>query len=300
VLVLPNVGAMSDAQCAAVRRFVERGGSLIATGASTLYNEWGDRRADFALADLFRAHAWEGSPEKKWAGDFAHTYLRISPELRARVWGPKTKDEPAAAGERHPVLRGFEETDILPFGGQLERVRVDAGAVVPLTFVPPFPTHPPETAWMRTPKTDIAGLVLSTHAAGGRVAYMPADLDRRFARENLPDHGDLLANMVRWAAGERIPLAVEGRGLVDCHLYAQPGRLVLHVVNLTSAGTWRAPVDELIPVGPIKVRVRLPEGVRGKSVRLLVNGGAPSAAVAGGWCAFELKQVLDHEVAVIA
>ena len=165
VLVLPNVGAMSDAQCAAVRRFVERGGSLIATGASSLYNEWGDRRADFALADLFRAHAWAGSPEKKWAGVAAHTYLRISPELRARVWGPKAADEPAAAGERHPVLRGFEETDILPFGGQLERVRVDAGAVAPLTFVPSFPTHPPETSWMRTPKTDIPGAGVE-HARG--------------------------------------------------------------------------------------------------------------------------------------
>ena len=27
----------------------------------------------------------------------------------------------------------------------------------------------------------------------GRVAYMPADIDARFGRENLPDHGDLLA-----------------------------------------------------------------------------------------------------------
>jgi hypothetical protein len=40
--------------------------------------------------------------------------------------------------------------------------------------------------------------------------------------------------------------------------------------------------------------------VAGKSVRLLVGGGAAAASVAAGWCAFELKAVLDHEVAVIA
>ncbi len=57
VLILPNLAAMSDAQCAAVRRFVERGGALFATGDSSLYNEWGDPRPDFALADLFGAHA---------------------------------------------------------------------------------------------------------------------------------------------------------------------------------------------------------------------------------------------------
>ena len=56
LLVLPNLGAMSDAQVASVRRFVERGGGLLATGESSLFNEWGDPRPDFALADLFGAH----------------------------------------------------------------------------------------------------------------------------------------------------------------------------------------------------------------------------------------------------
>jgi hypothetical protein len=82
-----------------------------------------------------------------------------------------------------------------------------------------------------------------------RRAYI---LDRRFARDNLPDHGDLLANLIRWAAKDDIPLAVEGPGLVDCHLYRQPGRLILHLVNLTSAGTWRQPVHELIPIGTLR------------------------------------------------
>ena len=55
LLILPNVAALSDAQCASIRRFVERGGSLLATGSTSLYNEWGDPRPDFALADLFGA-----------------------------------------------------------------------------------------------------------------------------------------------------------------------------------------------------------------------------------------------------
>ena len=58
-LILPNVGALSDAQSAAIRRFVQKGGSLVATGHTGLYNEWGDPRSDFALADLFACH-WSG------------------------------------------------------------------------------------------------------------------------------------------------------------------------------------------------------------------------------------------------
>ncbi|MBI3280485.1 MAG: beta-galactosidase [Acidobacteria bacterium] len=294
-LVLPNVGAMSPEQASAVRRFVEGGGGLLATGASTLYDHNGDPQRDFALADLFGAHIESWRPGSGRGSQ--HTYLRLSPELRARVDGPKAGDEPAPAGQRHAVLRGFDETDLLPYGGALEALRVDPDAIVPLTFVSPFPVYPPETAWMRAPKTNIPGLVL--REGRGRVAYLPADIDRRYGRENLPDHGDLLANLLRWVAKDNIPLAVEGRGLIDCNLYRQPGRVILHLVNLTSAGTWRAPIDELIPVGPLAVRVRVPRDVAAKQARFAVSGAARPISVKDGWVTFEVPSVLDHEMVVI-
>ena len=190
VLILPNVGALSDGQAASIRRFVQNGGSIVATGDTGLYDEWGDPRPDFALADLFACHPIGETPklEGRTRPDTgqrgsAHTYLRLT------------------SGARHPVLRGFEETDILPFGGSLSPLKVESTATVPLTFVPAFPTYPPETAWMRQPTTDIPGLIL-TERGRARVAYMPADVDRRYANEHLPDHAALLANVVRWVANE--------------------------------------------------------------------------------------------------
>lgn len=305
LLILPNLAAVSDAQAAALRRFVERGGSLFATGLSTLCNEWGDVRADFALADVLGAHVpathafRDEAKRTHWARGWEQTYLRLTPELRDHAYGPTTSDVGLSQGERHPVLRGFEGTDILAFGGMLESLQIDAGATVPLTFVPPFPVSPPEEVWMRQPKTDIPGLVLRESAGGGRVAYLPADIDRRFSRDNLPDHGDLLANIVRWAARDDLPLRVEGAGLLDVHLYRQSHHLVLHVVNLTSAGTWRTPVHELIPIGPLQVSVKIPDELNGSRVRTLVNEGTLSADVSEGWSTFALTSVLDHEVLVI-
>ena len=280
-LVLPSVAALSDAQCAAVRQFVAEGGGLVATGATSLYDEWGDTRKDFALADLFGAHA--PGPDFGHRGvvrTSVHSYLRLS-------------------APHHAVLRGFEETEILPFGGALEGLRTDPTVTIPLTFIPPFPVYPPETSWMREPKTDIPGLVLSTHGTA-RVAYLPADLDRRFGRDNLPDHGNLLANLFRWVAADRIPLEVRGSGLIDCHLYRQPGRLVLHLVNLTNEGTWRAALDELIPVGPLAVRLKLPDDVKGRSSQFLVGNGSSAVTVRQGWVSFDVKSVLDHEVVVVS
>ena len=283
VVVLANVGALSDSQCASIRRFVERGGSLVATGESSRYDEAGELRPDFALADLLRAHTPRQAAMRRADNTTIHTYLRLH-----------------ESGARHPVLRGFEETAILAFGGTLEPLTVETNASVLLTFIPEFPVFPPETSWMRETDSKIPGLIVSEAAGGGRVAYLPADLDRRYFRELLPDHGNLLANLVRWAANDRIPLTVEGAGLIDCHLYRQDARLILHLVNLTSSGTWRSPIDELIPVGPLSVRVRLPEGLRARSAQALVSSGRLPLAVRQGWAEFEVKSIPDHELLVLS
>jgi hypothetical protein len=308
VLVLANIGAMSDAQIAAVRRFVQRGGALIATGQTSLFNEWGDARPDFALADLLGVHG--GKPAEvvpatrrnaTAAPPVLHTYLRLTPELRAQSYGPKSGDEPVVSASRHPILAGFDQTDILPFGSTLGPLAVDRGAQVLMTFIPSFPATPPEISYMRQPHTDIPGLVINQTPGGARIAYLAADLDRRFALDNLPDHGDVLANVVRWAAGDSIPLTVTGPGLLNCELYRQDNRLILHIVNLTSAGSWRAPVHELIPVGPIHVAVRWANGAAPSVVRSLVNEGKSSlaAAVEAEWLRFDVPSVLDHEVVVV-
>jgi hypothetical protein len=266
----------------------------------------GDPRSDYALSDLFGAHLVPERAVDKEAPTYEswdrskHTYFRLTPELRSQMIGPQTGKEPKVVGKRHPILKGFEETDILPYGGLLKPLRIDAGAKIPMTFIPEFPIYPPETAYMREPKTDIPGVIIRTNINDARIVFIPADIDRQFALFNLPDHGDLLANIVRWAAKDNFHLQVEGAGMVDCHLYQQSERLILHIVNLTSAATWRAPLDELINIGPLKVKVKLPTTVGGKSLRTLVSKQKIAANVVNGFTQFEIKSILDHEVIVIS
>lgn len=302
-LILPNLAAVSAAQVASLQRFVEQGGNLIATGESTLYDEWGERRPDFALADLFGAHTLDehegelGSGAGSWESYAQHTYLRLTPALGAGVDGPHHDDEPGIEGERHAVLHGFAATDILPFGGQLQVVDPAWDAAVPLTWIPAFPIYPPEFAWMDQTESTNPALILRTTEEGSRIAYLPADLDRCFARYHLPDHGDLLANVVRWASYHTGGLEVEGDGLIDCHLYHQPGRVILHLVNL--AGSDAMPLESHLPVGPLVVTLRLPDDVTPTHATLLVAGNAISTTVQEGWVRCEIPQVRDHEVLVI-
>jgi hypothetical protein len=298
VLILPNIGIISDEQLDAIRRFVRRGGTLIATGQTSLYDRWGDPLADFALADVLGVTG--GKPitapaRQRGAGppQALHTYLRLTPELRRQVDGPHSDDEPPANGARHPILAGFDETDILPFGSALEALTVAPNAKVLATFIPAFPSTPPEISYMRTSHTDIPAIVVND-----RVAFLRADIDRRFALDNFPDHGDLLANTVRWAAGDSIPLDVTGPGLINCELYRQDNRTILHLLNSTSAGTWRAPTHELIPVGPLQFRVRVQGNPTIKT--LVTHTDSPlTCRIDSGWVSFELPSILDHEVVVI-
>jgi hypothetical protein len=306
-LILPNYGAMTNSQIGAIHKFVQGGGGLFATGESSLYNEWGEPLSDFALADLFGAHvsekysAADARNRRRTIAESQHSYLRLMVSTEStRISNLEKFVEEGSVPKHNSGLAGFEETELLPFGGSLRRLHLDPNTEVPLTFVPPFPVYPPESVWMRQPATDIPGLILRETQPRGRVAFLPADLDRRFARDNLPDHGKLLANLIRWVARDNIPIRMQGPGLVDCHLYRQNDDFILHIINLTNAGTWRAPVDELISVGPFHVHIALPKNVPARSVRLLVSGEKHRLTTKDGWAGFEIKSILDHEVAVLS
>jgi hypothetical protein len=162
-----------------------------------------------------------------------------------------------------------------------------------------MPQSPPENVWRREMLTDLAGLVLHERAGRGRVAYLAADLDRCTARDHVPDHARLLAELVRWAAPRKLPLQVDGAGLLDCHLYRQAQRLVLHVVNLTNPAAYRLYATELHPVGPLRVRIACPPDVRPVRARRLVAGSEAPCSVVDGWLELTLDSVLDHEVIAV-
>jgi hypothetical protein len=74
--------------------------------------------------------------------------------------------------------------------------------------------------------------------------------------------------------------------------------VIVHLVNLTQAGTWRGPVDELTPIGTQRVALRLPPGRRAGNARLLVAGTAAKLEHGAGEATVVVPSVLDHEVVV--
>ncbi len=274
VLLLPNIAALSNRQCEQLREYVKRGGSLVATFETSLYDEWGVRRPNFGLSDVFGV-AFDGRME----GPMHNSYLNVE--------------------GRHPLLAGLEDAERIINGAwRLEVRALEKFPAPPLTLVPSYPDLPMEEVYPRTPKTDIPGVFLRD-LGKSRIVYFPWDIDRTFWEVMSPDHGKLLRNAVEWAANEERPATVTGPGVLDVTVWRQKASMTVHLVNLTNPMMMKGPFRELIPVGEQQVRVRLPEGTRAARVQLLVSGQAPRVEQSAGHLTLTVPSILDHEVVAI-
>jgi putative glycosyl hydrolase-like family 6 (GHL6) protein/glycosyl hydrolase family 42 (putative beta-galactosidase) len=282
VLILPNIAALSNRQCDQLRDYVRSGGSLVATHETSLYDEWGVRRADFGLSDVFGVR-FAGRVE----GPMQNSYLRL--------------EEDKATGRRHPILAGLEDTPRIINGVwrvEVAAVKEDEFHSAPLTLIPSYPDLPMEMVYPRVTKTDTPEIYVRD-LGRGRVVYFPWDIDRVFWEVLSVDHGRLLANAVDWAANEERPAHVTGPGVLDVTVWRQADSMTVHLVNLTNPMMMKGPFRELIPVGQQNVRVRLPEGKTARRIRLLASGHTPPVQATAGYVTVAVPSVLDHEVVAI-
>lgn len=283
VLILPNIAALSEAQCDELRGFVARGGSLVATFESSRYDEEGCRRETFGLADLLGVDPVAG--EVPVEGPLQNGYLWLEHEA------------PSA-----PVLlAGLEAAQRIIYGGYRIPVAARDGVVFDapaLTVVPPYPDLPMEEVYPRMPHTDEPG-VFCRRVGAGRVAYIAWDLDRIFWEVLNVDQGQLLANVVHWALDGPPPVIVEGPGVLDVTVWRGPTAITVHLVNLTNPMMMRGPFRELFPVGPQRVTVRLPAGLGVVRARLLSSGEEVACEIDGDLVMVEVPEVVDHEVVAL-
>jgi hypothetical protein len=200
---------------------------------------------------------------------------------------------------RHPVLDGLEDAARIINGVFRIEVKPAAGALPsPLTLVPSYPDLPMEDVYPRVERTDTRELYLR-EAGRGRVVYVPWDIDRTFWEVMCVDHLQLLKNAVRWAANEPPPVEVDGPGMLDVTAWRQRRSMTVHLVNFSNPMMMRGPLREAIPIGPLAVRIRLPEGVKPSRVHLLTAGTTVRTLISGNVLAVTVPSVDIHEVVAI-
>jgi hypothetical protein len=278
-LILPNIAALSTTQCEQIQQLVERGSSVVATFETSLYDEWGARRADFGLASIFGVR-YGGKTE----GPMLNSYLSLN------------KD--SSNGKYHPLLIGFEDSVRIINAVNQAAVVPEGDGVYPLQVVPTYPDLPMEEVFPREGSRGQVGAVVR-EVGKGRVVYLPGDIDRTFWETLDVDQAKLLRNAVLWATNETAPLTVKGQGVLDVSVWAQKNSMTAHLVNLTNPMMMKGPVRELIQIGKQEVSINVPTGRRVKRVHLLVAERDVKYENQGGIIRLEVPSVLLHEVVAI-
>jgi hypothetical protein len=255
VLVLPNAAALSDAQVAAVRQYVHDGGGLVMTGETSLFDELGRPRHDFALADLAGV-SYQGrpkAPEKRPA---------LDPEFAISVGDDYWKQRVGVAKltwTDHPLVRDDRLAKLVPTKAVTFRG--------PMVWVSE-PKEADAVAWRMTPdgwdKSPLPGAVCR-RVGKGKVVYLASAVDAALWSYAYPYQRRLLARAMEWAASAPPSLSVTAPMCVQASYWTQSDkagrRVVVHLFNnVNTTGGHGLPAaevplrEETVPIAGIRVR----------------------------------------------
>ncbi len=207
VVYLPNILTISAEEADALRAYVRDGGGLVATGATSLFDDMGRQQPNFTLADLFGV-------DFVARGRYTFPYLNVLPsdlsgELVSQpmphymaMWRvrPNTDGVQVAATRRDPLIE--TENEVYYHNNQ------------------PAPG----------PDTGEPVVVYRTYGKG-RVVYCGALAEGNYARLGYAPYRQLIAQMIHWAAGSAPDIRAEGllnTEIVPTRLGAD---LIVHLVT---------------------------------------------------------------------
>jgi len=210
VLILPDVACMSRTRAAAVRRFVERGGVVVATGDTSRLDEDGHARKDFALGDVFGARFVEDRA-------FARNQLKVDARLLPR--GAPWVSDVVCLRDGQRVVRAHKDARVL---GEVYMRPIEVQIIN--VFVP----------------TDHPGLLENRHGRG-RCYYFAGTPGLHYRLVGQDNIRLILSALLDKALGRTPPASLEGPESLELFAHTQMGRghLVVSLVHAL-AGTSRS------------------------------------------------------------
>ncbi len=239
LVILPNLAHVDEAFCAAVTQYANAGGRVLATGETSLGDEKGFPRDDFALGGLLGVTR-RGAKEGVFYMDGG-----IEPEPAAG-----TLQQVVASGE---VLTRHIATD-------------PAGSVA--GYIDPFPMKP--TEWP---------LAVTKTAGSGQVLYIAFGLGRYYAMRHLVHVRDRMAQYLDRMLPRRQLVVKAPRSLeVTVWRQETPARVIIHLANRTAMAHDMPRIHEIPPICEITIGLESPwpdpvVTCRGAGVETSLDGG---------------------------
>ncbi len=224
VVYLADTAYLSERRVRNLKRFVEDGGGLVVSYATSLYDAEGRRRGQFALEEL----------------------IRVKPARQE--------------GKLSEILKSYQS--MLGGPNDLYLMGKKDGRLIPLWYFQPVealeggePVMDIVTGDGRRPV--LPGVVVSKHGKG-RVVYSASSLEGLYLEENGAIVGDFVKRLIGMVAAEAAPYETDAPASVVFNLTGNGDRRVLHITNWT--GNFERGGGFLAPVENIHVKLRGPRG----------------------------------------
>ncbi len=255
VMILPNTACLDDRQAAALKQYAANGGGVVASLDTSLFDEYGDPRDNFALADVFGVDyrgllTTDAKPEEIDV-NFAQAIGPDYWEKRKNVFD--FRQDPQSFLNQGK-MRTYVNDQLVTFKGPAVKVRL-RGAQADIPGLLRFKSSPDAT--------EFPAVVTHQHNLG-RVAYFAAGLDAGYYSYAYPYQRLALKHAIEWAANEKSPVQVTAPMCVHSTIMRQPrdsgDRLVVHLFNdLNTTAHHALPQDdvplreETVPIHDIEI-----------------------------------------------
>lgn len=256
VLILPNVACLSDIQVETIRRYVKQGGGLVATCETSLCDEWGHSRGDFAMKDLFGT-SYGGRPLAPQTKPELDVNFAIAIDdgywaRRGNVGAFRFSDYSDSIFSVDPRLMHLVPNGQASFKGPLVR---------PVGF-----SHPMKPSLMYFPEGSREPFPVAAvgEIGKGRVIYFAAGVDAALFSYAFPYQRVMLSNAVRWAAQETYPIEVKAPLCIQSTFWKQgPTTTIVHLWNGLNSSSDHGQQDvevplreESIPIHGIEMQIK--------------------------------------------
>jgi hypothetical protein len=236
LIILPNVKCMSQKEITLFKKFVDSGGKLIATYATSLFDEKGDELENYGLNEVLGVN---------YAGKRVNT---------------KSDNYQFILDKGHPlVAEDSGETELLFNAGFTTLCKPMANTKVVCTWVPTIQNQPPDKSWVDKFSTEYPTITENNYGKG-KVVYFANQPDQLSHVIGHADPRNLLARAIQYLVGDQIPIETNAPPSVNLGLTTSlnhPGQYILSLVNTTSGPV--RPIRALIPVQDIWVKINLPK-----------------------------------------
>jgi len=291
-VVLSNSICLSDRQLDALKEYVEKGGGLVATYKTSLRDEYGNRREDFGLAEVFNVNLLDSI-------NYKVTYVKVGD---------------------HAVTKSVHKTVPLPHPMDQLKVLISGDGEKAGSILYPFTEnalpHRFVTHDLPPPGEDSGYPSIVASCNGGKVVYFACRPGAVYASSiPFPDYRRLLAGAVLYCARDRPPVEVEAPRCVEVTVLTDEEKEVVHLLNhqpelgrSLKIGGYRIPpvkfetahvIEEVLPVYGIKAKIRVPKGREVSKVYLAPEKTSLDWQAKGDSILVEVPQVTIHTMVVV-